>query len=61
MKRRISIRNPELPKSPRVFDVTVDEDGKILRYDMQNIRGAIYVNEDEVMKQIKEALSTKVV
>lgn len=58
---RIPIRNPELPKAPRVFDVTVDEKGEILRYDMQNIRGAVYVNEDEVRRQIKEALSTEAV
>ena len=54
--KKIPIRNSELPKSPRVFDVTVDEKGKILRYDIQNIKGSIFVNEDEVRRQIKEAL-----
>ena len=59
--KRIPIRNPELPKAPRVFDVTVDEKGEILRYDMQNIKGAIYINEEDVRRQIMEALSTEAV
>ena len=56
MKKKIPIRNPKLPKNPRVFDVTVNEDGHILRYDIQNITGCIYVDANDVKRQIKEAL-----
>lgn len=61
MVRKITIRNPQLPKKPRVFDVTVDENGDILRYDMQNIKGALYVDDIEVRRQIQEALTEKAV
>lgn len=57
MFKKIPIRNKELPKSPRVFDVTVNEAGDIIRYDMKNIKGAVYIDEKEVKKQIKEALT----
>lgn len=57
MLKKIPIRNKELPKSPRVFDVTVNEAGDIIRYDMKNIKGAVYIDEKEVKKQIKEALT----
>lgn len=57
MLKKIPIRNKELPKSPRVFDVTVNEVGEIIRYDMKNIKGAVYIDEKEVKKQIKEALT----
>ena len=57
MLKKIPIRNKELPKSPRVFDVTVNEAGEIVRYDMKNIKGAVYIDEKEVKKQIKEALT----
>ena len=59
MDRKITIRNHDLPKSPRVFDVTVNETGKILRYDMQNIHGALFIEDAEVQKQIEEALKLK--
>jgi len=60
MTTQVKIRNRSLPKSPRVFDVTVNEKGEILRYDMQNIKGSIFIEEAEVKKQIKEALEDKV-
>lgn len=59
MKQRIPIRNYDLPKSPRVFDVTVNEDGEILRYDLQNIRGSVYIDDAEVKRQIQESLEKK--
>ncbi len=57
MTKKIPIRNKELPNNPRVFDVTVNENGDILRYDMQNIKGYIFINNIEVRKQIQEALN----
>lgn len=60
MNKKISIRNLKLPKKPRVFDVTVDSDGKILRYDMQNIKGCLFVDTEDVYQQIQEALKNKV-
>ncbi len=54
---QIPIRNHRLPKAPRVFDVTVNEKGKILRYDIQNIKGRLYVDEEDLASQIKNALS----
>lgn len=58
MIKKIQIRNLKMPKKPRVFDVTVDdEDGKILRYDMQNIKGPLYVDDEDVQAQIKEAIA----
>ena len=57
--RKIQIRNHNLPKSPRVFDVTINENGEILRYDMQNIKGSVFIEENEVKKQIKEAMAEK--
>ena len=56
MTMKVQIRNYSLPKSPRVFDVTVNEDGEIQRYDMQNIKGSIYIEKKKKKKQIKEAL-----
>lgn len=53
---RVSIRNRKLPKEPRVFDVTVDEKGDILRYDMQNIKGSMFIDNKDVREQIQEAL-----
>lgn len=60
MTKKIPIRNKSLPKAPRVFDVTVNEAGDIIRYDMQNIKGSMYIEESEVKKQINEALTEKV-
>lgn len=57
MWKTIEIRNTSLPKCPRVFDVTVDENGDVIRYDMQNIRGRIFIEEKEVKRQINEALA----
>ena len=61
MTKRIPIRNRDLPKTPRVFDVTVNENGDILRYDMQNIKGPMFIDNTEVRKQIQEALTEKAV
>lgn len=61
MTERIPIRNRELPKSPRVFDVTVNESGEIIRYDMQNIKGSVFIDEKEVKRQINEFLKQKIV
>ncbi len=53
---KIPIRNKSLPESPRVFDVTVDISNKtIIRYDIQNIRGRLFIENDEVQQQIDEA------
>lgn len=56
MTTKIPIRNPQLPKTPRVFDVTVNENGDIIRYDMQNIKGTLFIDQEEVKKQIQAAL-----
>lgn len=61
MTQKIPIRNRTLPKEPRIFDVTVNEDGEIIRYDLQNIRGSAFVEEQDVKQQIKEALEKKAV
>lgn len=61
MTKKIPIRNRDLPKTPRVFDVTINEKGDILRYDMQNIKGAIFIDESEVKKQIQEALTEAII
>lgn len=53
---RVIIRNRSIPKQPRVFDVIVDESGDIIRYELQNIRGAMFVDMCDVLLQIKEAL-----
>ena len=49
---RIPIYNYNLPKHPRIFDVMVNKSGKIVRYETQNIKGSVYVDEAEVQKQI---------
>ena len=59
MNKRVKIRNRSLPKEPRVFDVTVNENGEILRYDLQNIKGSLFIEEDDLKQQIKEALEIK--
>lgn len=59
MKQKIIIRNRNLPKKPRVFDVTVNENGDIIRYDMQNIKGSVFVDSKDVRQQIQEALSKR--
>lgn len=54
---RVTIRNRNIPKCPRIFDVIVDTEGNIIRYELQNIRGSVFVDMDDVRIQIQEALS----
>lgn len=54
---RVTIRNRNIPKCPRIFDVIVDTEGNIVRYELQNIRGSVFVDMDDVRMQIQEALS----
>lgn len=54
---RVTIRNRNIPKCPRIFDVIVDIEGNIIRYELQNIRGSVFVDMDDVRVQIQEALS----
>lgn len=49
----------QLPKKPRVFDVTVNSKGEILRYDIQNIKGNLFIEDVEVHQQIMAALAEK--
>lgn len=53
---RVSIRNRNIPKKPRIFDVLVDDSGQIIRYEIQNIRGMVYIDMKDVLLQIQEAL-----
>ena len=53
---RVTIRNRSIPKKPRVFDVIVDDAGQIIRYEIQNIQGIVYVDMKDVVLQIREAL-----
>lgn len=55
----VKIRNNSLPKRPRVFDVTVNDRGDILNYQIQNIKGCISVDASDVARQIKEAIKKK--
>ena len=55
----VTIRNMQLPKKPRVFDVTVNSKGEILRYDIQNIKGNLFIEDVEVHQQIMAALAEK--
>lgn len=54
---RIPIYNYKMPKHPRIFDVIVNRSGKIIRYETQNIKGSVYVDEEEVQKQISGYLN----
>ena len=54
---RVTIRNRNIPKCPRIFDVIVDTEGNIIRYELHNIRGSVFVDMDDVRVQIQEALS----
>lgn len=56
---KVPIRNYGLPGDPRVFDVTVDDAGNVIRYDMQNIKGRMFIEEDEVIRQVREAMKDK--
>ena len=55
--KKVKIRNRKLPKEPRVFDVTVNDKGDILRYELQNIKGNIFIDDEDVREQINEALA----
>lgn len=57
----VTIRNLTLPKRPRVFDVIVNEQGEILRYESQNIKGSVYVDRYDVQRQIKDALEKNII
>ena len=52
----IAIRDAE---SKRLFDVNVDESGKILNYELKTEKGKFKVTEKEVNKQIGEGLKKK--
>ena len=54
--RKITIRNRNIPKKPRIFDVWVNDAGQIIRYEVQNIRGMVFVDMEDVLLQIQEAL-----
>lgn len=56
MEYKVQIRDRKRPKTPRIFDVTVDERGNILRYDIQNLRGAFSVDGEDVRGQIRTAI-----
>lgn len=56
---KVPIYNINLPKHPRIFDVVVNSQGEIQRYEIQNIRGSIYVDEIEVHQQIQMYLKNK--
>lgn len=53
---RVPIRNRRIPKAPRVFDVIVDDTGNIIRYEIQNIRGTVFIDMQDVLYQIQQAL-----
>lgn len=55
----IPIRNYALRKSPRVFDVTIDDKGEIVKYEMQNIKGSVSIDNTEVQRQIQKAMNQK--
>ena len=52
----IAIRNVD---SKRVFDVNVDEEGKIINYEVKTEKGKFKVSVQEVTKQIAEKLKLK--
>lgn len=53
---RIPIYNRQLPKKQRIFDVVADERGVIHKYLTQNIKGIVFVDSEDVQKQIDEFL-----
>lgn len=59
MTYKVAIRNLLLPKAPRIFDVIITETGEIIRYEMQNIHGNMFVNEEDVKKQIHNFLEQR--
>lgn len=52
----VEIRNAE---SKRVFDVNVDEEGKILDYEVKNGKFRFKISGQEVKNQIDEILKKK--
>ncbi len=53
---QIPIYNRQLPKKQRIFDVVADERGVIHKYFTQNIKGIVFVDSEDVQKQIDEFL-----
>ena len=43
-------------KRKRIFNVEVDEEGRILQYETQNIQGSVSITDEEVRLQIDEYL-----
>ena len=60
MNKIIPIRNHSLPRSPRVFNVIVNDNGEILRYEIKNIKGTLFIDEHDVREQIKEFLQKNI-
>ncbi len=56
MTAAISIRDSSLK---RLFDVCVNEEGKILEYEVKTPKGKFNVTNIEVQKQIKDNLKKK--
>lgn len=56
MTAAIAIRNAD---AKRLFDVQVDETGKILDYEVKNEKGKFKISGEEVNKQINENLKKK--
>lgn len=56
LTRIITIRNRKIKRSPRICDAIVTIDGQILRLEMKNIKGAVFVDFDDINAQIQEAL-----
>ena len=52
----VPIRNAE---SKRLFDVNVDDEGKIIDYEVKNEKGKFRVSEEEVKNQINKILKKK--
>lgn len=52
----VSIRNAE---AKRLFDVNVDDEGKIIDYEVKNEKGKFRISGQEVKKQIDEKLKKK--
>ena len=56
MTAAIAIRNAD---AKRLFDVQVDETGKILDYEVKNEKGKFKISDEEVKKHINENLKNK--
>ena len=55
---KVQIRNKNLPNCPRLFDVNVTKEGRIVNFVLKNIRGTHSIDANEVKKQIQQALSS---